>query len=88
MTNTYNPFTPSELPIESEKFIAPYWSDVDTTETGQIYYRQTNNSALLVRATNEIQRAFPMSQNVNIINLLIVTWDAVGYYNSHTDKVI
>ena len=67
--------------------IAPYWADVDTTGTGQIYYRQTTNSTLLARATNEIRMAFPTSQNVNVTNLLIATWDSVGYYDSRTDKV-
>lgn len=52
-----------------------------------MYYRQTNDSVLLARATNEIQTAFPMSQNVEITNLFIVTWDAVGYYFRSTDKV-
>ena len=28
-----------------------------------------------------------MSENVFVINLLIVTWDAVGYYLNGTDKV-
>ena len=28
-----------------------------------------------------------MSQNVIVYNLLIVTWDAVGYYPSSVDKV-
>ena len=67
--------------------IAPYWADVDTAGIGQIHYRQTTNSTLLARATNEIRMAFPTSQNVNVTNLLIVTWDSVGYYLSHTDKV-
>jgi len=87
LTNSYNPYTAGTLPIVGERFIAPYWADVDTSGTGRIYYRQTTNSTLLARATNEIQRAFPMSQNVNITSLLIVTWDAVGHYNGRTDKV-
>jgi len=28
-----------------------------------------------------------MSQNVFVINLLIVTWDAVGYYSNGMDRV-
>ena len=76
------------LPLNEDiKLIAPYWADFDTRGIGQIYYRQTNNSALLARATNEIQMAFPTSQNVNVTNLFIITWDSVGYYNSGTDKV-
>ena len=68
-------------------FIAPYWYDVDTRGTGEIYYRQTTNSTLLARAAKEIKAAFSTSQNVNITNLFIVTWNAVGYYSRGTDKV-
>ena len=84
---SYNAHTPRALPTGSARFIAPYWADVDTTGTGQIHYRQTNNPSLITRATNEIQRAFPLSENINVTNLLIVTWDAVGYYGSNTHKV-
>ena len=87
MTTSYNAHTPRALPFSEERIIVPYWSDVDIRGIGQIYYRQTQSSALLARATNEIRAAFPTSQNVNVTNLLIATWNAVGYFNSHTDKV-
>ena len=83
----YNPYEP--IPLYGPRFIAPYWSDVDLTRTGNVFYRQTKDPALLVRATIEIRDAFPLSQNVIVTNLLIVTWDAVGYYSysDHTNKV-
>ena len=83
----YNPSSSTSLPVNLKKFIAPYWGDVDTRGTGEIYYRETTNSTLLTKATSEIQTAFPMNQNVNITNLFIATWDAVGYYSRGTDKV-
>ena len=52
-----------------------------------MYYRQTNDSDLLARATNEIQTAFPMLQYLEITNLFIATWDSVGYYSGNIDKV-
>jgi len=87
LTNLYNYYKPNQLPLRNPRFIAPYWADVDIRETGEIYYRQTDNPVLLARATNELQTAFPMSQNLNITNLLIVTWDAVGYFSRGIDKV-
>ena len=69
------------------RFIAPYWANVDLTVTGQIFYRQTNDTALLARSTREIQAAFPSSQDINITNLFVVTWYGVGYYRGHTDRV-
>ena len=75
------------MPINGSKFIAAYWGDVDLRGIGEVYYRQTTNSSLLARATNEIQTAFPNHLNVNVTNLFIATWDTVGYYPSRTDRV-
>ena len=85
----YNLNTPFSLPSIGPyyKIIAPYWADVDTRGTGQIFYRQTTNPTLLSRATREIQAAIPDSENVTIQSLLIATWNNVGYYSRNTDKV-
>ena len=61
---------------------------MDTRGTGQIFYRQSTDPNLLTRASREIQSAFPSSQNVTITNLLIATWDEVGYYFQNDDKVM
>ena len=86
-----SPFTsnyPTPLPLfGTNKIIAPYWGDVDTRGTGQIFYRQTTNTSLLDRVSRQLQTTFPLSLNVTITNLFIATWDAVGYYNMQTDKV-
>ena len=71
----------------TDKIIAPYWSDVDTRGTGNVYYRQTTDPSLLARASSEIRAAYPVSQSLIITTLFIATWDGVGYYNQHTDKV-
>ena len=86
----YNVRTPLSLPLnKNNRIIAPYWADVDTRRGGTIYYRQTTDPSLLARATSEIRAVFPMSQNVTITNLLVATWDRVGYYRSsqNSDKV-
>ena len=87
MIASFNEWRPKPLLNLTYQFIAPYWADVDVRGTGQVYYRQTKNPVLLAKATDEIKRVFPLSKNVTVINLLIVTWDAVGYYSLHTDKV-
>jgi len=80
--------TPRSFPLtRTDEIIAPYWADVDTRGTGDIYYRQTTDPSLLARATSEIITAFPDSPDLTITNMFIATWDRVGYYNQHTDKV-
>ena len=88
MTSYFNDHTPRALPLSgNQRFFAPYWADADLSGIGEIYYRQTDNSTLLTRATNEIKAAFSTSQNVNVTSLFIATWDSVGYYSGRTDKV-
>ena len=82
----YNFRTPLSLPLSSSyRIIAPYWADADTRGTGRIYYRQTSDPNLLAKVTSQIQQGYPKSQNTT--NLLIATWNAVGYYSNKTDKV-
>ena len=89
LNTSYNAWTPRLLPFSGpgSQFIAPYWADTDIRGTGQVYYRQTKDPVLLTRATNEIQRAFTLYQNLSVTNLFIVTWDAVGYFSIQTNKV-
>ena len=61
------------------KFVAPYQADVDTTKSGQVFYRQTTDPNLLQRATREIKASFLIPQNATVQSLVIVTWFRVGY---------
>ena len=38
-------YTPNLLPRVSPAFVAPFWADVDTTDTGRVYYRQMTTGA-------------------------------------------
>ena len=73
---------PTTLPISGRDFVAPYWAHVDTSVTGQVYYRYTTDVGLLARATSEIRAAFPEYQNTTMKSLVITTWYRVGYFSS------
>ena len=81
---SYNHYNPSAFPLNEYMIIAPYWADVDTTEIGQIYFRETNDSALLAIVADDLTVGFPTS---NVTKLIIVTWKDVGYFDKNTDKV-
>jgi len=84
----YNHFVPQNFPLSSDqKIIAPYWADVDLRGIGNVFYRQTTDPVLIAKANSDIRESFPTSENVSISNLLIVTWDSVGYFPSKRDKV-
>ena len=71
--------------------IAPFWADVDTRGTGEIYVKETTNITLLTLARKVILRATHQVTGLSRFIprwILIATWYQVGYYNSHTDLVI
>jgi hypothetical protein len=66
--------------------IIPFWADVDTTNGGNVYYRETTDSSLLEKAKQEVIRAFPgTSNNLSLEWLFIVTWDNVAFFGSQNN---
>ncbi len=62
-------------------FIAPLWTDMDSTVSGTISYRQVASGRLLLAASNNINQYFP-NLNFTASWLFIATWDKVPYYNN------
>lgn len=69
--------------------IAPYWADVDTRATGggTVWYRTTQDAAFLKTISTDIGSSFLGTGTFNATFAQVVTWDHVGYYNFHTDKL-
>ena len=83
---SFTGYIPETFPITGIPMIAPFWADVDTTGTGYVWYRTTNDMALISKAMHDIPYNLSGSQ-FNPLWLFIATWDHVGYHSSHTDKV-
>ena len=82
----YSGYNPQPFPISGNPMIAPFFADVDTRGTGKVWYRVTNDSTLLAKAVTDTRPSLA-GQNFAPMWLFIATWDHVGYYNNHTDKV-
>lgn len=68
--------------------IAPLYANVDTSARGQIFYRQSQDPALLQRFNDRVTRFYPrLRQPFSASNLFIASWLEVGYYPQGTDKV-
>ena len=86
-------FTPTPFPITGSALLSPYWGDVDTRGTGNVYHRATSDSGLLASVSQEIRSIFTEFEAPNTVTpfvatyLYIATWDHVGYFSSHTDRV-
>ena len=74
------------FPILGNPMIAPFWADVDTRGAGYVWYRATNDTALLSKAMIDI-RPILSGSNFSPLWLFIATWDHVGYHSNHADKV-
>jgi hypothetical protein len=74
-------YTPVGMSAASFPAIAPYWADVDTRGTGQVWYGTRSDPTLLASLSSRISSTFHGNR------AFVATWDRVGYYGAHTDKV-
>lgn len=80
----YNPLL---LPVNDDPLVVPYWSDVDTSGIGSVWYRLTSDPATLLEVRNKVRMYFPSDENFVPYEALVTTWEQVGYYNMRTDEV-
>ena len=82
-------FIPQAFPLNNLQLIAPYWADADTRDdgSGTVWYRETDEFALLARAAGDIQAVFISQSTFSPTHLFIATWERVGYFNLNTDLV-
>jgi len=78
---TYNP-SPFLLGTH-KRLIAPYWTDIDTSNGGDIWYRESTNKTLLQMVSQEIRRAFPEQYKFQAAWLFIATWDNVAFFGAN-----
>ena len=66
--------------------IAALYSDVDARGAGAVWHRTTRDPTLLARAQRKLEMGFPDSGFMPE-ELVVVTWDRVGYYEAKGDLV-
>ena len=77
----YNVQFPMEYPI-----IAPFYADIDTRGVGQVYWRASREPEDLSRAANLVRQYYQTEFQPK--EIVVITWDQVGYFDNMTDKVI
>ncbi len=84
----FGQYFPRPFPI-SIPLISPYWTDTDTRPSngGTVWYRETFNQMDKDRVQNEVRAIFTEASRFTPNMVFIATWDHVGYYPGHTDKV-
>ena len=67
-------FSSVAFPVENRRLIAPFWSDVDISSFGDIYFRGTQDIAILSRVSQEVRRYFVRQRLFSARWAMIVTW--------------
>ena len=93
-------FTPQDFPHKAADsvtgvgvaFIAPFWADVDTRGgLGTVFFRSATDETTLTAIKNVVgdsKVGFQLAAaRFNPIWTLVATWEEVGYYDMHGDKV-
>ena len=84
--NGFSVFSPVQFPI-STPLIAPFWTDLFTGFFGSLWYRVTTDSDIIERIREEVASAFPELTTFSATEVLIATWDHVGYCCSSDSPV-
>ena len=74
--------TPVSFPIDDEDIIAPYWTDIDTVHTGNIFFKESIENELLDKITSEIRAYNDRLFEFNARWAFIVTWENVLIKNN------
>ncbi|XP_034295400.1 sushi, nidogen and EGF-like domain-containing protein 1 isoform X1 [Pantherophis guttatus] len=77
-------FTPVAFPISNDRrVVAAFWADVDNRRSGQVYYRETTDQAILERATKDIAKYFPEFPEFSAQWIFIATWNKVTFFGGN-----
>ncbi|XP_052256418.1 nidogen-1-like [Dreissena polymorpha] len=77
------------MPLGREiKLIAAYMADIDLSDAGQVFYRETNDEALLQRAGMDVQAHFSQFPSFEPLGLFIATWEGVVPYGSQNTSQV
>lgn len=70
--------------------MAPFWGDADTRTTGKVFYRETSDRNLLIKAATDITSIYVECKAFRPAWLMIATWYEVPFYGArgnYTDRV-
>lgn len=88
-SNSLIQFTSEPFPINgSQEIIAPFWTDIDTTNGGNLWYRTTTDNAVLQQGSNETRTLFPEFTDFSASWMMIVTWKDVAAYDCSTSFIV
>lgn len=86
-----NQYTPERFPLgDGRRLVAPFWGDADTRTTGKVFYRETSDRNLLIKAASDITSIYVECKAFRPAWLMIATWYEVPFFGAsgnYTDRV-
>uniref|UniRef100_A0A3Q2CEH2 NIDO domain-containing protein n=2 Tax=Cyprinodon variegatus TaxID=28743 RepID=A0A3Q2CEH2_CYPVA len=77
----WNSYSPKRFPMYGGRdIIAPFWTDLDNSASGNIYYDQYTNGSILQQVTQDINLYFP-ELNFHANWIFIATWHKIPYFS-------
>ena len=80
-------YSGEHLSLVNTTLVAPFWADVDTRESGEVFYRQTNESSCITNVATMLRAVFEDAVGFTPFTVFIATWNNVGYYNRNRNQV-
>ena len=80
-------YVPDPFPLQSIIGVAPYWTDIDNTVGGDIYFREVTSNVVLNQIGIDIRQTYPVFVNFRPIWAYIVTYDEVAEYGSGNPRI-
>ena len=81
----FGDYYPDNFPLYTpDPLIAPFWTDL---LDGAVWYRITTNKDIIQRVGEEVASVFPEQTPFSATQVLIATWDNVGYFSNPTSQV-
>ena len=84
--NSSSAYIPKPFPLTHMIGLAPYWTDSNPAEGGNIYYRDERSSTILQQIRDDVLSFYPQFRPFPITGALIFTFDNVSAYGCNTGK--
>uniref|UniRef100_A0A3B3CSJ6 NIDO domain-containing protein n=1 Tax=Oryzias melastigma TaxID=30732 RepID=A0A3B3CSJ6_ORYME len=83
----FGSFSPQRFPIYGFKdIIAPFWTDLDNSQTGSVLFNQYTSGSVLQQATQDINSYFP-NLSFSAEWVFVATWYEVAYFGASRTKI-
>lgn len=78
LNGSSNNITFNQFPVKDLNCIAPFWSQINSTNGGSVFYRQVTNSTILNQIGFDVKNSYENFVNFRPTWALIVTWFELG----------